>query len=219
MNSTLIGITCIVAYLIGSIPTAVWYGQGFFGIDIRQHGSGNAGATNVFRVLGKRAGTIVMLIDVIKGYTAAILSTLLWHADVVTNTEMMTFKIVFGLIAVIGHLYPVFAQFKGGKGVASLLGMMLAIHPEMALVCIGIFLVVVVASQYVSLGSMLAALAFPILLLLRVFGEKESPLLIVFGFIVFLMVVLTHQKNIGRLLRGQENRTVLIRLRKKRDDQ
>lgn len=219
MNSTLIGSTCVVAYLIGSIPTAVWYGQGFFGIDIRQHGSGNAGATNVFRVLGKRAGTIVMLIDVIKGYTAAILSTLLWHTDVITDTEVMTFKIIFGLVAVVGHLYPIFAQFRGGKGVASLLGMMLAIHPEMALVCIGIFLLVVIASQYVSLGSILAALAFPILLLLRIFGEKESPLLIVFGFIVFLMVVLTHQKNIGRLWRGQENRTVLIRLRKKRDDQ
>lgn len=219
MNSILIFVACVVAYLIGSIPTAVWYGQGFFGIDIRQHGSGNAGATNVFRVLGKRAGTIVMLVDVIKGYTAAILATLLWYADVITSTELMTFKIVFGLIAVVGHLYPVFAQFRGGKGVASLLGMVLAIHTEMAFVCIGIFLLVVVASQYVSLGSLLAALAFPVLLLLRIFGEKESPLLIVFGFIVFLLVVLTHQKNIGRLWRGQENRTVLIRLRKKRDDQ
>lgn len=219
MNSILIGVTGVGAYLIGSIPTAVWYGQGFFGVDVRQHGSGNAGATNVFRVLGKRAGTIVMLVDVIKGYTAAILASLLWYADVITKPDIMTFKIIFGLVAVIGHLYPVFAQFKGGKGVASLLGMMLAVHPEMAVVCIGIFLLVVIASQYVSLGSILAALAFPVLLLLRIFGEKESPLLIVFGFIVFLMVVLTHQKNIGRLWRGQENRTVLIRLRKKRDDQ
>lgn len=217
MNSILLGITGVVAYLIGSIPTAVWYGQGFFGIDIRQHGSGNAGATNVFRTLGKRAGTVVMLVDVIKGYTATILATLLWYAGVITEPEIITFKIGFGLVAVVGHLYPVFAQFRGGKGVASLLGMVLAIHPEMALVCIGIFLLVVIASQYVSLGSILAALAFPVLLLLRIFGEKESPLLIVFGFIVFLMVVLTHQKNIGRLWRGQENRTVLIRLRKKRD--
>ncbi|QHV98115.1 MULTISPECIES: glycerol-3-phosphate 1-O-acyltransferase PlsY [Spirosoma] len=218
MNVLLISITTIVAYLLGSIPTAVWYGQGFFGIDIRQHGSGNAGATNTFRVLGKRAGTIVMLVDVLKGYTAAIMANLLWHFDVITHNEIMTFEIVFGLVAVIGHLYPVFADFKGGKGVASLLGMVLAIHPEMALVCIGIFLLVVIASQYVSLGSILAALAFPVLLLLRVFGEKESPLLIVFGFVVFLMVVLTHQKNIGRLMRGQENRTVLIRLRKKREE-
>ncbi len=219
MNIFFIGITCLLAYLIGSIPTAVWYGQTFFGIDVRQHGSGNAGATNAFRVLGKRAGTLVMLADVLKGYTATSLATLLWHADVITQTELMTFKIIFGMLAVLGHLYPVFAQFKGGKGVASLLGMLLAIHPEMALVCIGIFLGVVVASQYVSLGSILAALAFPVLLLLRIFGEKENPILIVFGFLVFLMVVLTHQKNIGRLWRGQESRTVLIRLGKKRAGQ
>jgi glycerol-3-phosphate acyltransferase PlsY len=218
MNVLLISITTIVAYLLGSIPTAVWYGQGFFGIDIRQHGSGNAGATNTFRVLGKRAGTIVMLVDVLKGYTAAIMANLLWYLDIITQTEIMTFEIVFGLVAVIGHLYPIFADFKGGKGVASLLGMVLAIHPEMALLCIGIFLLVVIASQYVSLGSILAALAFPILLLLQVFGQKESPLLIVFGFVVFLMVVFTHQKNIGRLMRGQENRTILIRLRKKRGE-
>jgi len=217
MNVFLISVTVVVAYLLGSIPTAVWYGQGFFGIDIRQHGSGNAGATNTFRVLGKRAGTIVMLVDVLKGYTAAIMANLLWYLDVITQKEIMTFEIVFGLVAVIGHLYPIFADFKGGKGVASLLGMVLAIHPEMALVCIGIFLLVVIASQYVSLGSIMAALAFPVLLLLQVFGQKESPLLIVFGFVVFLMVVLTHQKNIGRLMRGQENRTILIRLRKKRE--
>lgn len=218
MNSILICVTCVAAYLIGSIPTAVWYGEGFFGIDVRQHGSGNAGATNVFRVLGKRAGTVVMLVDVLKGYTATITPTLLWYGGAITSTEILTFKIICGFLAVIGHLYPIFAQFKGGKGVASLLGMVLAIHPEMAVVCIGIFLLVVIASQYVSLGSILAALAFPVLLLLRIFGEKESPLLIVFGFVVFLLVVFTHQKNIGRLLRGQENRTVLIRLRKKRNE-
>ncbi|RIV22194.1 glycerol-3-phosphate 1-O-acyltransferase [Fibrisoma montanum] len=218
MNVLLISATTVLAYLLGSIPTAVWYGQGFFSIDIRQFGSGNAGATNTFRVLGKRAGTIVMLVDVLKGYTAAVLSTLLWHFGIITFNEVLTFKLVFGIVAVIGHLYPVFADFKGGKGVASLLGMILAIHPEMAAVCIGIFLLVVIASQYVSLGSMMAALAFPVLLLLRIFGEKESPLLIAFGFLIFVMVVLTHQKNIGRLLRGQESRTVLIRLRKKREE-
>ena len=215
MNVLLISITIVVAYLLGSIPTAVWYGQGFFDLDIRKYGSGNAGATNTFRVLGKRAGTIVMLVDVLKGYTAAILSTLLWHFNVISETEILTFKIVFGLVAVIGHLYPVFANFKGGKGVATLLGMMLATHPEMAAVCIGVFLLVVIASQHVSLGSIIAALAFPVLLLLRIFGQQESPLLIVFGFVVFLLVVLTHQKNIARLLRGEESRTILFRFRKK----
>jgi len=214
MNVFIIVATAVLAYLLGSIPTAVWYGEAFFGIDIRKHGSGNAGATNTFRVLGKRAGTVVMLVDVLKGYTATILATILLHLNVIGDHELLTFKLVFGLIAVIGHLFPIFARFKGGKGVASLLGMVLATHPEVASVCIGIFLVVLIASQYVSLGSILAALAFPVLLLLRAFGEQESPLLIAFGFVVFLIVVITHKKNIGRLLRGEESRTVLIKLRK-----
>jgi glycerol-3-phosphate acyltransferase PlsY len=218
MNVLSISITIVIAYLLGSIPTAVWYGQGFFNLDIRKYGSGNAGATNTFRVLGKRAGTIVMLVDVLKGYTAAILAALLWYFNVISATEILTFKIIFGLVAVIGHLYPVFAEFKGGKGVATLLGMMLATHPEMAAVCIGVFLLVVIASQYVSLGSIIAALAFPVLLLLRIFGQQESPLLIVFGFVVFLLVVLTHQKNIARLLRGEESRTILFRFRKKEEE-
>jgi glycerol-3-phosphate acyltransferase PlsY len=217
MNIALICVATVLAYLLGSIPTAVWYGQGFFGVDIRKHGSGNAGATNTFRVLGKRAGTVVMLVDVLKGYTAAMLSSLLWYFDVITINEIMTFKIVFGMVAVIGHLYPVFADFKGGKGVASLLGMILAVHPEMACVCIGIFLLVVIASQYVSLGSILAALAFPVLLLLKIFGQQENPLVIAFGFVMFLVVVLTHQKNISRLWRGQENRTILIKGLRKSD--
>lgn len=216
MNVLAVSLAFVTAYLLGSIPTSVWYGQTFFGIDVRNFGSGNAGATNTFRVLGKRAGTVVMLGDVLKGYTAALLATWLWKLGYISEDNVLTFQLVFGLIAVIGHLYPVFAQFRGGKGVATLLGMVLATHPEVAAVCIGIFLLVVVSSQYVSLGSLLAALSFPILLLLRVFGQKESPLLIVFGFVVFLLVVLTHKKNIGRILSGQESRTVLIRLRKKK---
>lgn len=215
MNVLIIIATTLLAYLLGSIPTAVWYGEAFFGLDIRNYGSGNAGATNTFRVLGKRAGTVVMLIDVLKGYTATILSSLLWYLDVIGTHEILTFKLVFGLVAIIGHVFPIFVNFKGGKGVASLLGMILAIHPEVAAVCIGIFLIVLIASHYVSLGSMLAALAFPILLLLQVFGEKESPLLIVFGFLVFLFVVFTHQKNITRLMRGEENQ---VRLFKKKDE-
>lgn len=215
MNVLLIIATTVLAYLLGSIPTAVWYGQGFFGVDIRKQGSGNAGATNTFRVLGKRAGTIVLLVDVLKGYTATILATILEYVHIMPAEDVLTWKLVFGLVAVIGHLYPVFAEFKGGKGVAALLGMILAIHPEMAVVCIGIFLLVVIASQYVSLGSLLAALAFPVLLLLQIFGERESPLLIIFGFIIFLIVALTHQKNIARLWRGKESRTVLFGRRKK----
>jgi acyl phosphate:glycerol-3-phosphate acyltransferase len=216
MSVLAVTVSFVLAYLLGSIPSSVWYGQAFFGVDIRNYGSGNAGATNTFRVLGKRAGTVVMLVDVLKGYTAALLATLLHQLGLLVPDNVLMFQLLFGLTAVAGHLYPVFAQFRGGKGVASLLGMVLATHPEVAGVCIGIFLLVVVASQYVSLGSMLAALAFPVLLLLRVFGQKESPLLIVFGFLVFFLVMLTHKKNIGRLLNGQESRTVLIRLKKRK---
>lgn len=216
MNLLAVAVAFVSAYLLGSIPTSVWYGRAFFRVDVRDFGSGNAGATNTFRILGKRAGTIVLLCDMLKGYSAALLATLLLQSGYIAETNVLMFKLIFGLIAVVGHLYPVFAQFRGGKGVATLLGMVLATHPEVAVVCIGIFLLVVIASQYVSLGSLLAALSFPILLLLRVFGQKESPLLIVFGFVVFLLVVLTHKKNISRIISGQESRTVLIRLRKKK---
>ncbi len=209
-------VASITSYLLGSIPTAVWYGHAFFGLDIRQHGSGNAGATNTFRVLGKRAGTVVLLIDILKGLTATMLANLLWFLRLIPSEDVMAWKIAFGLIAIIGHLYPIFANFRGGKGVATLLGMVLGLHPELALVCVGIFLLVVILSQYVSLGSLLAALSFPVLLLLRVFTPTESTLLIVFGFLVFTLVALTHKKNIGRLWRGQENRTVLLRLRRRK---
>jgi acyl phosphate:glycerol-3-phosphate acyltransferase len=216
MSVLAIAVAFLLAYLLGSIPSAVWYGRAFFGVDIRNYGSGNAGATNTFRVLGKRAGTVVMLADVLKGFAASSLATVLFQLDFIGTDDIVMYKLLFGLTAVVGHLYPIFAQFRGGKGVATLLGMALATHPEVAAVCIGIFLLVVIASQYVSLGSMLAALAFPVLLLLRVFGQQENPLLIVFGFVVFILVVLTHKKNISRLLNGQESRTVLIRLKKRK---
>ncbi len=203
----------VLAYLLGSIPTAVWYGQAFFGLDIRQFGSGNAGATNTFRVLGKRAGTVVMLIDVLKGWLAANLGLMLFYLDSIAVEERVDLKLAFGLIAVVGHLFPLFAGFRGGKGVATLLGMVLSIHPQAASVCIGIFLLVMLITQYVSLSSMLAAMSFPLLMLDGYFG-KEPTVLVVFAFVMFALVVFTHQKNIGRLLRGQESRVPLRRRRR-----
>lgn len=205
MNVALFIFSIIAAYLLGSIPSSVWYGIGYFGIDVRKHGSGNAGATNTFRVLGKRAGTIVMLIDVLKGWTATCLASLLFYMNTIGETELLMFKILFGVIAIFGHIFPIFVGFKGGKGIATLLGMVLAIHPELAAVCITIFILTLVASQYVSLSSILSTLAFPVLSWAGMFGHPE-PLLIVFGFIMFVLVVLTHQKNIIRLLNGNENR-------------
>ncbi|MBO9638212.1 glycerol-3-phosphate 1-O-acyltransferase PlsY [Siphonobacter aquaeclarae] len=202
----------ILAYLLGSIPTSVWYGQAFFGIDVRNHGSGNAGATNTFRVLGKRAGTIVLLIDVLKGWIAANLALILFYLGEISMDERVPMKLAFGIIAVIGHLFPVFANFKGGKGVATLLGMVLSIHPEAAGACIAVFVLVMISSRYVSLSSILATLSFPLMMVFGLFGP-ESNLLIIFGFVLFALIVYTHHKNIGRLLRGEESRVPIGRRR------
>ncbi|AXE19874.1 acyl-phosphate glycerol 3-phosphate acyltransferase [Runella rosea] len=203
----------ITAYLLGSIPSAIWYGEAYFGIDVRKFGSGNAGATNTFRVLGKRAGTIVLLIDVLKGWTATKLASILFFLEVIQPAQVPTFKLILGFAAVLGHLYPIFVRFKGGKGVATSLGMILAIDPLVASVCIVIFVLVLLVSHYVSLSSIIAAFAFPMMLVLGIFG-KASTLLIVFGFLLFAVVVITHQKNIVRLLNGNESRVNLWGRRK-----
>jgi glycerol-3-phosphate acyltransferase PlsY len=214
MEMSFIVVMVVAAYLIGAIPTALWVGQAYFGIDIRKHGSGNSGATNTFRVLGKRPGAVVMLVDIFKGWTATSLAGFLVLLGTIHPDQLILFQLILGMVAVVGHIFPVYAQFKGGKGIATLLGMVLAIHLEAALVCMAIFLVVLFTSKYVSLGSMIAALAFPILLLLPRFNPEE-PILIVFGFIIFALVVLTHRKNINRLLQGEESKANL-RLRKSR---
>lgn len=214
MELLVIAILCIAAYLIGSIPTAVWVGKAYYGIDIRQHGSGNSGATNTFRVLGKKPGTAVMLIDIFKGWTATSLAGFLIIFDVVEPGNLITFKLILGALSVIGHIFPVYERFVGGKGVATLLGMMLAIQTEVALMCIVIFVIVLLTSKYVSLGSMIAALAFPILLLLPRFSP-DNPILIIFGFILFAVVALTHRKNINRLLQGEESKANIRLGRKK----
>lgn len=207
----------LVAYLLGSIPTAVWYGKAFHGVDVRQHGSGNAGATNTFRVLGKTAGIIVLLIDVLKGFVATEWAWLLMDWKIVQYDHLFLYKLVFyklifGTLAVVGHIFPVYAGFKGGKGVATLLGMMLAVDYQTTLMSVGVFLVVLLIFQYVSLGSMLAALSFPLLLLVPRF-KPDDPAVDVFGFLMFLVVLITHQKNITKLLNGEENKARLWRRR------
>lgn len=206
MNFLLIAVLAVAAYLIGAICTAVWLGKAYYGIDIRKHGSGNSGATNTFRVLGKKPGTIVMLIDIFKGWAATSLAGLLVIFDAIAASDLVIYQLIFGGLAVVGHIFPVYERFKGGKGVATLLGMMLAIQPEVALVCMVIFVIVLFTSRYVSLGSMIAALAFPMLLLLHPRFHPENPILIIFGFLLFAVVVLTHRKNINRLIAGEESK-------------
>ena len=199
----------ILAYLIGSVPTAVWYGTSFHGIDVRLHGSKNAGATNTFRVLGKGPGFIVFFIDVFKGWTATSLANIIYLDDRIWDYEIVEFKILFGCLAVIGHIYPIFTNFKGGKGVATSLGLGLCMFPAVALICLCLFLIILVVSHYVSLGSILATLAFPLLMFTRWFSPDDY-LLIVFGFIAFALVLYTHRKNIIRLFHGEENKIYLF---------
>ena len=201
-------ILVILAYLIGSIPTSVWISKSVFNIDIRDYGSGNAGATNTFRVLGSKWGSIVMLVDVTKGIIATSLYITLPYY--LTNELARTnFMIVLGLASVIGHIFPIWAGFRGGKGVATILGMALAIQPIVALLCLVVFLLTLVTTRFVSLSSMLAGIAFMVLILF-IFNEKET-LYRLFAIIVALMVIITHQKNITRLIKGTENKVPLFK--------
>ena len=203
----------ILAYLLGSIPTAVWVSKSKFNIDIRDYGSGNAGATNTFRVLGSKWGTIVMVFDMLKGLMAVKLALLLPYY-VQNDFARTNFQIGLGLAAVLGHIFPIFAEFRGGKGVATLFGLVLGISPWSALSCIGVFLLVLYITRFVSLSSMLASLAFPIFILIVFNVDNETYR--VFAIAIALLVILTHQKNITRLLRGSESKAPILKYRDRR---
>jgi glycerol-3-phosphate acyltransferase PlsY len=195
----------LLAYLMGSIPTAVWIGKIFYSIDVREFGSGNAGATNTFRVLGKKAGIPVLLLDVLKGYGAVQMAT--WMGDLSPGSDaLVNLQLALGMAAFLGHLFPVYEGFRGGKGVATLLGIVLALHWSSALLSIACFLLVFIMSGYVSLASISAALFFPISL--AVIFQVNQPTLVLFGFTVSIVLLITHQKNIERLLKRKENRMV-----------
>src|ERR1700754_4267010 len=207
----------LFAYLIGSIPTALWVSRSFFGVDIRDYGSGNAGATNTFRVLGSRWGTLVMLIDVLKGVAATSLYLLLpYYVGSDSEWDRTNLMVGLGLAAVLGHIFPFWADFRGGKGVATLFGMVLAMQPLVAVCCVGVFLLVLYLTRFVSLSSILASIAFAVFILV-IFNERE-PLYRAFAIAVALMVLLTHQKNIGRLLRGSESKVPILKYRDRRKD-
>jgi len=205
----------ILAYLIGSIPSALLISRKFFGIDIRDYGSGNMGATNTFRVLGSRYGTIVMIMDILKGASAVALYNFLpYYYSGDAELQRTNFMIGLGLAAVVGHIFPIFANFKGGKGVATLFGMLLAIQPFVAVSCVGVFLLVLYLTRYVSLSSILASLFLPISVL-WIWNEHEV-LYRIFALLVAALVILTHQKNIGRILRGVESRVPILKHRDRR---
>ncbi len=190
------------AYLLGSIPTSLWVGKAFYGIDIREHGSGNSGAANTFRILGARAGLPVFLIDVAKGWFALYLAH---YSGFKPGSESFAFfQLVLGVFAFLGHVFPVFANFRGGKGVATLTGVGLAIHPLATISAVGIFAIVFLISGYVSIGSLVAAIAFPLLVNYS-FGHTTVTIA-VFSVSVAVLLFLTHRKNIKRLRSGREHR-------------
>lgn len=202
-------VLAIAAYLLGSIPTAVWVGKVFFGIDIREYGSGNAGATNTFRVLGIKPGIAVLLVDMLKGMAAAGLVFLQQEYNpITTHDQWVNLKLVYGGLAVVGHLYPVFAQFRGGKGIATLFGMIIAIHWLSATAIALIFLLILFSTRFVSLSSITAAISFPVFLL--VVFQYDNIYFIAFGICTAILVLLTHQKNIKRLLAGVESKANLL---------
>lgn len=203
MVLTLSILALILAYLAGSIPSAVWAGRLFHGIDVREHGSGNAGATNTVRVLGWKTGIPVLIFDIFKGWLAASLPRFL-EAAPDTSEQIMVLQIVCGMAAILGHVFPIFAGFRGGKGVATTFGVLLALQPWLTLACAGIFLAVLLISGYVSLGSIISVIMFPVLLL-TVF-HTTSILFKIFSILVAIAVVTTHSKNISRLLRGEEKK-------------
>ncbi len=193
----------VLSYLIGSIPTAVWVGKAFYNKDVRDFGSGNAGATNTFRVLGVKAGIPVLIIDVIKGWLCAYVLARQLHPSFLSNPAVNT-QIAFGVAAILGHIYPVFASFRGGKGVATALGIIIALHPEASLSCFGVFIIVLLISRIVSVSSMLAAISFP-LFVAFVFPESYNSL-VIFSIVMSVLIVATHTKNIQRLLKGEEKK-------------
>jgi len=195
----------ILAYLIGSIPSAVWIGKALYGVDVRDHGSGNAGATNVIRVLGYKAGIPVMLVDVFKGWLA-VQVFYLYPGEVLAHDLVIYIKIALAIAAVMGHVFPVFAGFRGGKGVGTLAGIAIALYPLALLIVLGVFILCLATTRYVSLSSILGAILFPFIVIF-ITGE-HNPGLIILALLVAVFIPVTHRKNIRRLLKGEENKFV-----------
>ncbi len=204
MSITLIVITAVLlAYLIGSIPTAVWVGRLFYNIDVRTQGSGNAGATNTIRVLGLKAGIPVIIVDVFKGWLAVYLSVF-FNNPALTQNQFLFLEISMAAASVLGHIFPVYVGFKGGKGVATLFGVGLALYPYAVLTVLGVFLLVFFITRMVSLSSVLASISFPFFVIF-LFHIPYLPLILL-AIAVGLFVPVMHHNNIKRLLRGEESK-------------
>ncbi len=193
----------VVSYLLGSFSSAVWFGKWFFDTDVREFGSKNAGATNTFRVLGYKAGIPVFIADILKSFLAVQL--IIFVPEIIKGSEFYyQIKLLFGAAAIIGHIFPVFTGFRGGKGVASMLGLVLALYPSAAGITFIVFAIVFVITHIVSISSIAASISFPVIVYFL--SEGNSHTLTIFSCIATLLIVITHLKNIKRLLKGEEKR-------------
>jgi len=196
----------LLAYLTGAFPSAVWVGKTFYKIDVREYGSGNAGATNTFRVLGKGAGIPVLFMDILKGCLAVNYALLISNSSKLSPELFFENQLAFGIAAVIGHLFPVYTGFRGGKGIATMLGLLIGLNPLAALFSFLVFVVVLLVSKYVSLGSIVASMAFPVFVMFVLNSDNSS--LNLFSIFVPILSLITHQKNIERLIRGEETKVI-----------
>lgn len=206
METALIISLLFGAYLLGSIPTAVWWGKRYYGIDVREFGSGNSGATNTFRVLGKKAGIPVLVIDIFKGTVAVLLAH--FAPFVFDTNEFVNLELGLGIAVLIGHVFPLFAGFRGGKGVATILGVVICLTPITSLLVLLVFVIVLLSTRYVSLSSMTAGLSFPFFL--NIVLKNQNQILLLFSVFVAILLIITHKKNISRLLKRQESKVDLF---------
>jgi glycerol-3-phosphate acyltransferase PlsY len=205
MNIQNVVLAVLLAYLLGSIPAAVWIGKWFHNIDVREHGSGNAGTTNTIRVLGWATGIPVLIIDIAKGWLAAMLPVF-FHLAEHGSADLTDLQLASGIIAIIGHIFPVLAGFRGGKGVATVFGVFLALQPLLTICCMGVFLAVLLITGIVSVSSMSAGITFPVFLFL--FFDTPSVLFKIFAVLVGIALVVTHRENIRRIWRGEETKLI-----------
>jgi len=205
----------LFAYLVGSFPTSIVVGRMTQRIDIREHGSKNAGGTNAFRVLGWKAGLFVAVVDILKGVLATLLIAKIRVDPLMLDYELV--QIIAGTFAVIGHIWTVLAKFKGGKGVATGAGLIIALFPWASLICFIIFAALILTTRYVSLGSIIGTSSLPFVLLTfdRMFGKSVSTSLLTFSILISCLIIFTHRSNIRRLLNGTENRFEKLQFRKK----
>ena len=203
-------IAVLLAYFIGSIPSAIWVSKWFFGVDVRDYGSNNAGATNTFRVIGRVAGFTVLFFDILKGWISVkILTSLILYEP--QSSEFINMQLIVGITAVLGHVFPIYEKFQGGKGIATLMGIILAINFSAAIGCVVIFLLIFIFTSYVSLGAIVAAIFFPIITIFII--RVESISVVYFSIFISILVILTHKPNIYRLLNKDENK-MKIKLKK-----